>query len=379
MAIQAHPQAQIAKFIGRLILDGSLLLSACCDQMQSQNRLQLHAIFQSKDSVHGMTKDKRSGKLDSLSTGSEESSTSKIPHDKFFRAIFEHTRYCIDLFRLALTEAEFKAFDWRTLSNDTDLVFTSNWSERKPDLVVSVNWKRSGKRLQLVSVIEHKSKKDSDVLLQLHEYCAVIMRAQRRPVLPIVVYNGFRRKWRKPLQLHDSLVKMPPELKSMFGANIPNFEPRIVNLRDLAIPGQIRGFVSEPALYMLAAIWSSSSRMLERLFRISASMSFTDRSDLIPSTVDYFLSHHPEYTVEDIVRIEQTVVTDKGKRIMQEAIFSWERREEIGRQKGIQEGIQEGSIKIAKKMLAKGFEIDTICDLTDLTPDELEQLRNRLD
>ena len=76
------------------------------------------------------------------------------------------------------------------------------------------------------------------------------------------------------------------ELKSMFGANIPNFEPRIVNLRELAIPGQIRGFVSEPALYMLAVIWSSSGRMLERLFRISASMSFTDRSDLIPRTVD---------------------------------------------------------------------------------------------
>ena len=66
---------------------------------------------------------------------------------------------------------------------------------------------------------------------------------------------------------------------------------------------------------------------------------------------------------------------DEGGRIMQEAIFSWERREEIGRQKGI----QEGSIKIAKKMLAKGFEIGTICDLTDLTPDELEQLRNRSD
>ena len=109
--------------------------------------------------------------------------------------------------------------------------------------------------------------------------------------------------------------------------------------------------------------------------QVSASMPFTDRDDLIPRTVDYFLSHHPEYTVEDVVRIEQTVVMDEGRRIMQEAIFSWERREEIGRQKGI----QEGSIKIAKKMLAKGFEIDTICDLTGLTPDELEQLRNRLD
>ena len=73
------------------------------------------------------------------------------------------------------------------------------------------------------------------------------------------------------------------------------------------------------------------------------------------------------------------MVTDKGKRIMQEAVFSWERREEIGRQKGIQEGSVKSREQIATKMLAKGFEIDTICDLTDLTPEELEQLRNKLD
>ncbi len=76
-------------------------------------------------------------------------------------------------------------------------------------------------------------------------------------------------------------------------------------------------------------------------------------------------------TIEDIVRIEQAVVKDEGKRVMQEAIFSWERREERARQEGIQE--------IAKKMLAKGVEFGTICKWTGLSFDQVEQLRNGMD
>ena len=319
----------------------------------------------------------------SASTDSKENSSSEISHDDFFRAIFKDVNYAVDLLRLALTEEEFSAFDWSALSNDTRTLFTSEWKRRRPDLVLSVNWKRSRQRVQLISIIDHKSRAESDALLQLNEYCAVIMRAHRRPVLPIVVYNGFRRKWRKPLRLHDSLSKVPAELKQMFAANIPDFAPRIVNLRDLKMGARIRGLTSEPALFMLDAIWSSSSRMLQRLFRISESMPIADRRDLIPRTVDYYLARHPEYTVEDIVRIERAVIKDEGKRIMQEAIFSWERREEKGREEGIRQGIRQGVEKrdrqIVSKMLAEGMDIGTICKLTDLTPDRIEQLRNGLD
>ena len=60
---------------------------------------------------------------------------------------------------------------------------------------------------------------------------------------------------------------------------------------------------------------------------------------------------------------------------MQEAIFSWERREERARQEGIQEGIQE----IAKKMLDDGVDFGTICKWTGLSFDQVEQLRNGMD
>ena len=68
---------------------------------------------------------------------------------------------------------------------------------------------------------------------------------------------------------------------------------------------------------------------------------------------------------------------------MQEAIFSWERREERGRQEGIQQGIQEGIQRgvqqIAKKMLEEGVDFGTICKWTGLSFDQVEQLRNGMD
>lgn len=59
------------------------------------------------------------------------------------------------------------------------------------------------------------------------------------------------------------------------------------------------------------------------------------------------------------------------------------RKEEQFYQEGFQQGFQQEDEKhrkqIAKRMLAKGFEIDAISDLTDLSPDELKKLRNRFD
>ena len=87
---------------------------------------------------------------------------------------------------------------------------------------------------------------------------------------------------------------MPPGLKQMFGAIILDFEPRIVNLRDLSMGAQDSRFCERTALYMLNAIWTSSSRMLERLLRISESMSLIKRSELTPRTVNCYLDHHSE-------------------------------------------------------------------------------------
>ena len=47
------------------------------------------------------------------------------------------------------------------------------------------------------------------------------------------------------------------------------------------------------------------------------------------------------------------------------------------REEGEQEGAKKEKKKIAKEMLAKGFEISTIADITKLTEDEVEELKEK--
>lgn len=47
-----------------------------------------------------------------------------------------------------------------------------------------------------------------------------------------------------------------------------------------------------------------------------------------------------------------------------------------GRKEGLLEGEKMAMIQVARDMLKRGFDLDTIANITKLTPKEIEQLRN---
>ena len=44
-------------------------------------------------------------------------------------------------------------------------------------------------------------------------------------------------------------------------------------------------------------------------------------------------------------------------------------------QKGIEQGIEQEKLEVAKKMLAKGIDINTIIEVTELTKEEIEKIK----
>ena len=88
------------------------------------------------------------------------------------------------------------------------------------------------------------------------------------------------------------------------------------------------------------AIWRSAKRMLQRLFRVSESMPFSERSQLVPSTVDYFLECRPEYTIEDFVRIEAGRGRSRREANHAESNIQSETKSRASPSRRIHEGIQ---------------------------------------
>ena len=50
-----------------------------------------------------------------------------------------------------------------------------------------------------------------------------------------------------------------------------------------------------------------------------------------------------------------------------------------GKEEGLKEGAKKNSFDIAKRMLEKGINIETISELTDLTAEEVSMLKDRSD
>ena len=58
--------------------------------------------------------------------------------------------------------------------------------------------------------------------------------------------------------------------------------------------------------------------------------------------------------------------------------YARETGREEGREEGRKEGVKQNSFNIAKRMLEKGIDIETISELTGLTEKEISEL-NRID
>ena len=96
----------------------------------------------------------------------------------------------------------------------------------------------------------------------------------------------------------------------------------------------------------------------------------TQQQQYLPTTEELEISGFTDAELRaydkfwDSVSVERTLIDD-----------SYQKGREEGRVEGMEKGMNQRSLEIARKMLAKGMDEDTIMDLAGLTAEEIKLLK----
>ena len=317
-------------------------------------------------------------------------------HDSFFKEVFSHLKYALDLFRFIFIKSEFELFDWNTLKSSATSFIDKKGREKRTDLQFSVQMKNAEERVTLLFLVEHKSYQDSKALLQMLGYQTGIyehiaddtngFKSAHQglpPVLPILVYQGKDKKWRAPLEFQDYL-KWTSELKEQFGQNVISFRPRMLNIQALDLKTKAKGLTSHLALYILQNIWRLDRAKVEEFFVLSQDMSLEDRKFLVSKVVAYIQEYDPNFSWDVLQEIEEETIPEKEGRVM--SLFQYtvdkacKKSHNEGWQKGqldgIEKGIEKGRQELIASMLKQNTDTSFICKVTGLSEDEVNKLKN---
>ena len=310
----------------------------------------------------------------------QEKSSAK-PHNFLFKDVYSKKKYAMDLFRLTLSKKEFNLFDWETLRIKSRPFFDESWDKKRADLIFSVGEKISGRKTEIFFLLEHKSYKSDDIFLQLLEYQIYIYRKNRIPVIPVVIYHGKRPHWHLSVNFRDFLDFGSSRMKKVFGKNVLNFRYRLLNIQKLRFPKKQKILTSRPILFIMQNIWNLDRKKIFKLFSIGKELDFPERKGLIERAVNYIVKYDKRITLEDLKELEEKTSPNKGELIvslMQRSLN--EEREEgraEGREEGEKKGREESKAKIALKMLEKGVQITTICEVMGFSEEQLKELQRK--
>jgi hypothetical protein len=146
-------------------------------------------------------------------------------HDPSYRLLFSHPRMVEDLLRGFVHEDWLSRLDFRTLERVNGSFVTEGLKARRSDVIWRVRWGEEGEGgwFYLYLLMEFQSTPDPFMAVRLLVYEGLLLQELIReggltpsdrlpPVLPIVLYNGWR-PWKGPLDLQSLFAPVPSGLR----------------------------------------------------------------------------------------------------------------------------------------------------------------------
>ncbi len=257
------------------------------------------------------------------------------------------------------------------------------------DLIVDIPLK-SGERVVISVLIEHKSGADPGLMRQLLTYMARLYAKDALAVLPVTIYHG-RLQWKREKTFHAFQHEgLPGEFLDAFGDYLIDFRTIFVNLGDEEVRRRMAELPLRErlALQAMADIWEADQDTYSDWMEQTAPLPKSEREDFIRSYHKYFTNTHRSVTMGELEQALQTkrsgARTMPEREQLEEIMRQWKgvmpqsvaEAEARGNKIGEERGAHKAACEMAERLIRDGKSDLEVQRYTKLSTEEIEQMRN---
>ena len=322
-------------------------------------------------------------------------------HDSTFHSVATEPGLYAEFVKLALDDEKRELFDWDTASLTDARGTDVQGRETRADLKFTVDLKAGAAQFEVVMILEHKSYTDPELMMQMLRYqCSDYVRFGR-PVLVIVVFQRGIGRYDGIQTFQQSLAWGNEEAKRIlsrhFGKVLLDF-----GRFDLSLPKLIEDDVKmdapvDLAVHTMANIFRFNRKILRAFFRKAQRVRGTAFHEVIMKMLIYIAKNYGGLEIEFMIEIEKQVVPDEELRVMPEYRDEYhtpqvardakkmagpmaEKMAEEMAEEMVEEMVEEKvkceRERFARGLLDDGLSTDRIAELTELSREEVEEIRD---
>jgi predicted transposase/invertase (TIGR01784 family) len=291
-------------------------------------------------------------------------------HDTFVKNLLSNKESASEFIRNALPVDVCGHFDLNNITYLPDTYITKGLNEYISDIVLKIPVSGTSSDITVSILIEHKSSVDHFTCVQLYNYIAngyliqLKQKEQLSIIIPVIYYHG-KGKW-KYRPLHELFQDIPEG----FERYIPTFSIELFQVQHLSIK-QIHDIAEARlrAAFMVQKSLHDHFVAQKDFVNVINALEPTDQGNFLHSFFVY-LSNVTNFDQNSIIEITNQLTTDMKSRSM---TFIDQFREE-----GVAIGVEKENLRskyeFARKLKLRNMPLEEICELTDLSMEEVEKL-----
>jgi predicted transposase/invertase (TIGR01784 family) len=314
-------------------------------------------------------------------------------NDSFFHKIFDNPENARDFLERVLPDGLKKQLDLENIKIEDTKYVSNRFEKGFSDIVVKTSLKtKKGKKkpVDIYFIVEHKTEGRVEIFIQVLKYMVFEWEKDYnnsnppRVIIPVVFYHGAD-QWKVPLSFAEQFDVDDEVKRFLLDYRYILFDTNSWDFRDESNKKLKENvFLFTSMVFMKSAYKNDTEAILE-IFKFWYDRGFLENIDIVV----YFLEYVSQ--TQDISRDQLKKMLDESKidggeimptlaQQMKEE-FREELKEEFKEEFLETMGPQlkdEGKKEIAKQMLRKGFDLDTIIDITGLGKTEIEKLKSEV-